>query len=341
VKQWASDALLETISRVSFGDLMSTDPESYVYVAQDLRKGRGDQIKYDLVSKLGGDGTVGDAILVDNTEGLSFNQDSVGIEQLRHAVEARTMSQQRTVHDLRAVGRNMIALWFSEIMEIMFGAHLAGTAGLGNTNATRASAKDGFGGNSYTAPDSAHEYDKTGLGTKTSELADFDYLIEKAQMSSPVINPVMVDGRPYYIYFMHPYAWTSLRRESASGGYLDVLKNAEVRGSENPILSGAELVHNNIIVRVMKYLPYDTTNSVCYNVLAGQQAMCVAFGNAYDELDQETYGKDNLFSWVEDRLDAGNRKIVGGGAIFGMKKARFNSTDYATIRVKTKDIAHA
>jgi hypothetical protein len=46
-------------------------------------------------------------------------------------------------------------------------------------------------------------------------------------------------------------------------------------------------------------------------------------------------GQQDKFSWVEESFDYGNQLGVSAGSIFGMKKTRFNSTDFATFVVST------
>lgn len=340
VNQWSAQAFYQWINKTFMRNLMGEDENAVVQVKRDLAEGRGDKIKYDLLLDLEGDGVDGDDILEDNTEGLDYQQDSVNIDQKRHAVEARTMSQQRTVHNLRRDGMRKLTDWWSKRFDIWGHAHLAGTAGSGNANATRAAAFDGFAGNSYTAPDAAHLIDKSGVGPML--VTYIDACVETAQTLEPLIRPVMIGGQPYYILLCHPYSWTELRSGSAAAGsWVDLQKSAGVRGMDNPIFSGASGIYNNTIIYVSNYVPYDTATNVAHNIFMGCQSLVMAFGNAYDELDQETYGKEQLFAWLEQRRDFGNRKMIGGGMVFGLKKPRFNGADFGTIVLRTNDSPHS
>jgi len=56
----------------------------------------------------------------------------------------------------------------------------------------------------------------------------------------------------------------------------------------------------------------------------GTQAGIVAFGSA---------GTGMRFDWHEESRDNGNQLVVSTNAIFGVKKCRFNGTDFGCIAV--------
>ena len=78
-----------------------------------------------------------------------------------------------------------------------------------------------------------------------------------------------------------------------------------------------------------------------HNLFLGAQAGVIAFGNAYGKLGNPAMGKGSHFSWFEDVDDYGNERGIAAGAIFGVKKCRFNSADFGVIRYDTTDQAHA
>jgi N4-gp56 family major capsid protein len=72
------------------------------------------------------------------------------------------------------------------------------------------------------------------------------------------------------------------------------------------------------------------TTSVARAVFVGAQAAAMGFGNAEGE-----GAKPLRVRWYEELLDAGNELRITSGMIWGLKKARFNSEDYATIVCST------
>ena len=61
-------------------------------------------------------------------------------------------------------------------------------------------------------------------------------------------------------------------------------------------------------------------------VLLGAQASSIAFGKGYSFEN---------FDWNEELFDYGNQLGVEAGAIFGLKKLRFNSKDFGSIVAAT------
>jgi hypothetical protein len=98
-------------------------------------------------------------------------------------------------------------------------------------------------------------------------------------------------------------------------------------------------VYNKIILYESHMIVSPIAN-VRRNLLLGSQAGVFALGNAYDKIDQRKVGTDNFLSWNEEVNDYGNIKGVAAGAIFGIKKTRFNSKDFGTMVISSYSAAH-
>ena len=61
-------------------------PDNVVQLMDETNKTEGDTINYDLIAKLQGAGVIGDNTLAGNEEPLKTYQDTLVINQLRHAV---------------------------------------------------------------------------------------------------------------------------------------------------------------------------------------------------------------------------------------------------------------
>lgn len=348
VKRWASETFHQALNATYLSSSMGTDDEAVIQVLSDLEENRGDVIKYDLLVDIAGEGVDGDAVLEGNTVNMTYHQDTVAIDQKRQGVLVQTMSQQRTVHDLRSDAQRKLVDWWAKRLDIWMFANLAGTAGLetGGVATTPESQPyiadqfDGWAGNAvYATPPTTHEVDATGGNLM---LKHIDWAVEKAQTADPMVRPIMINGEPYYVLYLHNYQWTSLKTQT--GNDLSWLTNAQqagIRGDQNPVVTGSPGIYNNVILKVSQFIPRDATTGTAetYALLCGAQAGVIAFGNAYDKLDQTHFGKENLFSWMEQRTDLGNKKEIAGGAIFGMKRTIFNSKPYGVIRIKSDDIA--
>jgi len=99
-------------------------------------------------------------------------------------------------------------------------------------------------------------------------------------------------------------------------------------------------VYNGIIMFESTRI-FTPLTSVRRNLFLGAQAGVFAMGNAYDSIEQQRIGKDNLMSWYEDIDDYGNEKGISCGCIFGINKSVFNSEDFATIVISSYAASHS
>ena len=156
---------------------------------------------------------------------------------------------------------------------------------------------------------------------------------------TPTIRPARIDGKSCYICFLHPFQVTQLRTSTDTGQWLDIQKAAMSGGqvSDNPIWSQAlGMYHDTLLMdntRITQGVNSSTgaaVTAVRRAVFAGAQALTMGHGRKTDSGTQ-----DNNFSWNEETFDYGNKLGVSAGSIFGMKKARYNSLDFATIVISS------
>ena len=330
-------------STLYFKKFLGTRDDSIIYQAKDLEKSAGDTVKYDLLIEMSGPGVTGDNLLVDNEEELTYYQDSIKIDQLRHAHKFGRMSQQRTVHDLRKDGMWALSRWWGVKLETMMFRYLCGDTTISHAQAG-------------TAPDTGHYIvsgdvthtgviatDEGNIGSNDQfKLEDIDYAKEKAQNATIPVRPVNIDGDEYYVVVLHPYSVTDMKLNLGGGTtakWMDIQQYANVRGLKNPIFSGALGVYNGCILFESKYIHSPVAN-VRRNLLLGAQSGIFGIGNAYDKTDMMKYGKDSHVSWVEEERDYKNRKGIAAGCIFGIKKATFNSADHGTMVISSYAAAH-
>lgn len=341
--------------------LNPNDPNNIVQVFDELSKGPGDTIKYDLIPNIVGPGVVGDNPITGQTVSFKALQDSFVINQLRQGEKANgRMSQQRVPYSIRSGMKTTLANWWTQTFDIGFFNQLGGNTAQTNVAYT--------GMNAPVAPDSDHWIF---AGTATSEATltsamPFDVsLIAKVNAKArtlpfPIkplnINGVQVNG----VLFLHPLQVKALRTQYSAGGWGDIQKAAyQGLGASggNPIFSGALGVIDNIVLHEAPNVPYgDSTQNVVYDAVAdafvahpcslgspgtgktsvaraifvGAQALAIGFGGA-DVIN----GRTLKVSWSEAVLDHGNQLEVVAGMVFGMHKTRFANKDYATIVIST------
>lgn len=344
VKIWSSLTMREALKKTLMHKFLGSGKDSIIQRLTELEKSAGDTIKYDLLMQMTGDGIKGDNRMRDNEEALVYYQDSVAIDQLRNAHAFRRMSQQRTLHDMRSDAKTNLAEWFAGTYDEYMFDYLCG-----NTNRSHA--------NTGLAPDSDHyimsgDVSKTGViatdegnlsNNDQFQLADMDYAKEAALTLTPPIRPVKIDGGEYYVVVLHTHSVTDLRLDIANSAYVswpDIQMYANKRGLSNPIFSGSLGVYNGMVLYDSTRI-YSPVSNVRRNLFLGAQAGVFAMGSAYDSIEKERVGKDNLMSWFEQTDDYGNEKGISVGCIFGMKGTRFNSKDFGKIVISSYAASHS
>lgn len=355
VKVWSKLLFSQVMHATQFFNFMGTGPESMIQKVEDLSRGAGDLVHIDLLRQIdyGQFGVSGDNELLGSEHNLIYRQLDVPINQKRFASGWLRMSQQRTLHQLREDSMVILRDAWARVLDQFLMLQLAGPVVSNPAELYDATAMSVV--NAITAMwgtahnptvDSAYRISSNGVLTP-------DLVTQarwKARDLTPPLRPLRIDGQDYYVMFVSPAQAKSLQQ---SDDWENAQRNAALRGSQNPIFTGALGAYNGVLIYDSKYLPTiistgPTTNaSVAATqgiaVLAGQQAAVLAFGNAFSSLDEEGRPQEGIFSWAEEVEDYGNKRGIAAGAIFGLKRAGFASAGGAdsaqhyepVVRVKT------
>jgi N4-gp56 family major capsid protein len=328
--KWSKKLNREAIQRTLFLSKFSgTDKNMPIQIIDDLSDG-GSQVHHFLRLKGTGAGRAGDDTLEGHGERLTTHRDTIVINQLRHLFEdGGRMSQQRVSWNVRNEGKDALADWWSDRLDLWCANVLSG-----NTIETdvRYTGMQAVTAATTIRRAAGAASDQALTSSDIIVPADIDWMVNKAQIMSPPIRPVSIDGQDHYILVIHSNVLRQMR--SVSGEFHAVWKAAMQGGivSDNPILNGATMVWNNVVIYVNNRMPqgidatgtpnvYDT--DVRASVFMGAQAAGMAFGRGF--------GK-NRFSYAEESFDLGNQYGVAAGLIAGLKKAVFNSADFGVIR---------
>lgn len=344
VKLWSSLTMREALKSTLMNKFLGTGKGAILQRLTELEKTAGDTIKYDLLMQMVGAGVTGDNRMRDNEEALVYYQDSVAIDQLRNAHAFRRMSQQRTLHDMRMDAKTNLSEWFSGVYDTYMFDYLCGNTSRSFANTATAPDADHYILSGDVANSGTIATDEASLGTNDQiQLADLDYAKESAKTLTPPIRPVMIDGGEYFVAVLHSYSVTDLRLDVANSAYTswpDIQMYANKRGLDNPIFSGALGVYNGMIIYESTRI-YSPVANVRRNLFLGAQAGVFAIGSAYDSIESQRVGKDNMMSWFEQTDDYGNEKGISVGCIFGMKATVFNSKDFGKIVISSYATSHA
>lgn len=301
-----------------FSKFMGEGSDSLIQVKTDLDADRGDTIYYNLRMRLSGSGVTSGQILEGNEERLQAYNDSVVLEQYRHAVrDDGDMTRQRTSYDVDAESELALKDWGSEKLDqLIFDALLATTTKAFYLNSSGVVSA----GSAATA--------KAGLHATNSKLTlDFITAISTWAMTGGnrayvPIRPIKVDGKSHIICLVHP---DNLYDLQVSSDWKQACDYAKERGDNNPLFQGATAITwNGVVIYAHENVPIATDGggstvpwSKC--ILMGAQAGLWAWGKRP--------------KMVKEKFDYQNEQGMAWGIIAKAKKPQFNSLDYGSIGV--------
>ncbi len=337
VKLWSKRLFREALKETFISRFMGTSKDSLIYVKDETSKGAGDKITYGLRMQLSSAGVSGDGTLEGNEEALSTYNDSIVIDQLRHAVRSDgRMSEQRVPFSVREEAMAGLRDWWADRMDTAFFNQIAGNTGQTDTKytglqATVAPSTTSGNARIIYGPVSTTENSLSSASASGNfQLTLLDKAITMAKTSTPLIRPLRVNGSAKYVAFLHPHQVYSLRTDATANRitWYDAQK-ARVNGGEtdNPIFNGALGEYNGVVLHESTRVPLATsTTTVRRAVFCGAQAACFATGQG---------SSPERMTWVEELFDYGNQLGVSAGMIWGLKKTVFNSIDFGTIVIST------
>lgn len=316
----------------------------------ELESKAGDTISYDLNLQLKAPPVYGDQRITGTEEGLKYATDTIKIDLVGKSVSAgRTMTQKRTLHNLRTTGkdrqRDFWARWHDEMMSM----YVSGARGV-NDDFIEATSFTGFAGNSFATPDSDHRM-FGGNATAYNDIGTDDgmtlTLIDRAKTKSsvmgggstniPRLRPMKIGGEERFVCVMHPFQWHALKTNTSTGQWLDIQKAAAgAQGASSPIFRGSQGMYNGVVLHEHNTVIRFNNAGAGGNVVAaralfmGRQAGCIAYGSP---------GDGQRLKWREDLEDRGRELVVTVETIVGVKKSRFSvdgtERDFGVIALDT------
>jgi len=351
VKLWSAKLAREALKKTYVKRFMGAGSDSLIQIKNETNKGPGDRVRVTLRMQLTGDGVQGDGDLEGNEESLTTFTDDIVINQLRHAVRSEgKMTEQRIPFSIREEAMMGLSDWFADRWDTWFFNQMCGYTPQTDTKFT--------GHNAVAAPTRqvfplaiTNDQSLTSPTDHKFSLILLDKAIERAKVTTtgavpPPVRPIMVNGKPYFVAFLHPYQVTDLRTTTSSSTahpilWYDIQKSAMQGGKikDNPIFDGALGEYNGVILHESTRVtqgangstPTTAVSTVRRAVLCGAQAGLAAFGQGHDK---------SSYDWFEQLFDYGNKLGVKAGCISALKKARYNSQDFAAIVMSSYAAAH-
>ena len=305
-KVWAKKVWHEGVKDSYFDKFTATDGSNVVHKNKDLENVKGDSVVFGLMMNLTGSGVEGNRQkLAGSEDTLNIYDFTVNTKLVRNAVSRYEADDQRTQYDMLKEIKIALKQWLSDWLDDRLISRLSYNPSNGEVLYASAAGTQ----SSITANDK--------LTTTIISRAK-----RKAMMHAPKVQPIKVDGMDKYIMLIHPWAARDLKDDPK---WLAAQQNANIRGSKNPIITGALGEYDGVIL--YEYERVQTGNigassaNVCQNLLLGKQAACFAVSRPAKHIEQTD--------------DYGN--IAGNGIAFygAVEKTNFNGKDYGVINVMT------
>lgn len=305
-KVWAKKVWHEGVKDSYFDKFTATDGSNVVHKNKDLENVKGDSVVFGLMMNLTGSGVEGNRQKLAGAEDtLNIYDFTVNTKLVRNAVSRYEADDQRTQYDMLKEIKIALKQWLSDWLDDRLISRLSYNPSNGEVLYASAAGTQ----SSITANDK--------LTTTIISRAK-----RKAMMHAPKVQPIKVDGMDKYIMLVHPWAARDLKDDPK---WLAAQQNANIRGSKNPIFTGALGEYDGVILyeyeRVQAASIGASSANVCQNLLLGKQAACFAVSRPAKHIEQTD--------------DYGN--IAGNGIAFygAVEKTNFNGKDYGVINVMT------
>ena len=311
-KVWAKKVWHEGVKDSYFDKFTAMDGSNVVHQNKDLTNVKGDSVVFGLMMNLNGPGVEGNQKLSGAEDTLNIYDFTVQTKLIRNAVSRFEADDQKSQFDMLKEIKVALKQWLSDWLDNKLISELS-TVASSSKEAVYASAAGTL--SSITANDK--------LTTTIISRAK-----RKAMMHAPKVQPIKVDGMDKYIMLVSPWAAKDLKDDAK---WLAAQQNANIRGSKNPIFTGALGEYDGVILyeyeRVATMPNGASSANVCYNLLLGKQAACFAVARPAKHIEQTD--------------DYGN--IAGNGiAFYGeVKKTKFNNKDYGSIQVLTGGVVES
>ena len=255
-------------------------------------------------------------------------------------------------YNLRKEGRDALSVWFAEDYDEQIMMYLAGARGIDTTfhpgiNWT------GRANNTLTPPDSTHimfggdatgntatimgiasQYYSSNMDSAdTVALTLIERLVAKAETTDPMLQPFLISGEKKFVFLMHTWQAYDLRKATSTNDWVDIHKNTDGKDSllyANALGEYAGVIlhkHRNVIRFNNQTNGYGASQYAARALFLGAQSAMIAWGGGAPGTGR--------YSWNEDKDDRGNALVITAGAIYGVKKTRFNSKDFGVVAVDT------
>jgi N4-gp56 family major capsid protein len=351
---WGKEVIVQAMDKLFFTkkNMIGEGENNIVQLKNDLKANKGSKITFGFVAKLTGHGVQGDNEMEGNEERMLDYDEDVEIDQIRQAIRLKgTLNEKKTAYNLRSAAKRVLSTWLKEFWELQIFLKLGGVTNTtltdvpGRVVGTRAawSNTPDYIPDADTAAGTGNRYlcaqtsGAASLSTSDKLTPDLISLAKlQAMMADPVIEPLIIDGEEWYVMFVHPHQAFDLKQNAV---YAQAAREAQARGKDNPLFTGALMAWDKVILHEHKYVPcLDIT--VAGNSFRGAASGTNFSADAYRALlcGQNAASMavcNHPNAWVENTKDYKNQVGFCVAAMGGVQKNMFNSKEHGVIALDT------
>tara|TARA_Y100000004_G_scaffold80462_1_gene90442 strand:- start:5039 stop:6055 length:1017 start_codon:yes stop_codon:yes gene_type:complete len=320
VSRWAQELFYEAGKEIYFDKMMGDGPDSLIQVKHELDGVPGKDITFGLVTNLNGAGVSGDNTLEGNEETLNSHSQTISTSMVRNAIRSNGKFQEsKALFDFRLEAMSLLKTWLAETIDSAIFTSLS-------SSPTRNLRADN-GGDAISARTNQSTFKSNLAAADVISLDDISALKKLAKIPAGStemrMRPVRIDGNEYYVLIVHPEVAYDLRKLSS---YVQIQREAQVRGDSNPLFTGAIGVYDGVII-------HEHENIETFD--DGGGASVHGHPNLFLGAQAGLFARVGTPMWIEKTFDYGNQLGISGGLIYGTGKSLFNSEDYSTIAYYT------
>ena len=317
-KIWDEKIWREAMKVSYFNKFMNTKGDSIVFEKDELTKSKGDTIYFGLRTRLDKGYLPSGTPVEGNENALTTFQDSVVVDEKNFGIrDGGMIVRQRAFYDLDMESEQALIDQSAENFDLEMFTKLKATntsnlyevAGVFTRTATLATAISGVTTADTLNPEFITKIKTWALTNRVSQIP---------------MKPIRVEGRDYLVLLVHPDCLADLEVDTT---FAQARREAEVRGKDNPIFTGAYAIWNGVVIHAHENVTIASNGGLGSNVpyaqnyLLGERALVLGMAKKPTIVaDTFSYGQENGYASL---------------AMFGVKKPQFNSQDYGSVSIVT------
>lgn len=303
VTKFLNEVFREYVRKSRFSKYQGKGPNNVITIKEDRKI-----VSIPLIAKLSGAGVSGTSTLTGNEEALDNYAKTLTPTYYRNAVTINNEDREKTNFDLFVEARPALMNWAKELQRDHIIDALASLDGVSYGAATAANHDAWLTNNADRVLYGASKSNLS-AGDHTASLATVDTTNDKlssdmvslikriAKTADPIISPIKTtEDEDWYVLFVDSYGMRDLRADTAMQA---ANRDARVRGENNPLFTGGDLLYDGVIIREIEEITgfidnewgasatadglNDAGNSgsrVGVGFLCGQQALGYGLGQA-------------------------------------------------------------